>query len=113
MVDIRVIAATHRNLEEMVLTNEFRQDLLFRLNVFPIMIPPLRRRKQDIPALVHHFLERKSEELKIHPIPSLETGTMEWLKSYHWPGNVRELENMVERALIRTRGTSELPSSGF
>jgi len=106
MVDIRVVAATHRNLEEMVLENEFRQDLLFRLNVFPIMIPPLRKRKQDIPELVHHFLERKSNELKIHPIPSLETGTMERLKSYHWPGNVRELENMVERALIRNRGTS-------
>ena len=104
MVNIRVIAATHRNLEEMVLTKEFRQDLWFRLNVFPIMIPPLRGRKQDIPALVHHFLERKSDELKIQAIPSLETGTMERLKSYHWPGNIRELENMVERALIRNRG---------
>ncbi|MCP4575381.1 MAG: Fis family transcriptional regulator, partial [Deltaproteobacteria bacterium] len=104
MVDIRVIAATHRNLEEMVMTKEFRQDLWFRLNVFPIMIPPLRGRKEDIPALVHYFLKRKSNELKISTIPNLEPGTMDWLKSYPWPGNVRELENMVERALIRNRG---------
>ncbi|MCP4579171.1 MAG: Fis family transcriptional regulator [Deltaproteobacteria bacterium] len=107
MVDIRVIAATHRNLEEMVIAKEFRQDLWFRLNVFPVMIPPLRGRKEDIPALVHHFLERKSNELKISPIPGLEPGTMDWLKSYQWPGNVRELENMVERALIRNRGMIE------
>jgi len=107
MVDIRVIAATHRNLEKMVLAREFRQDLWFRLNVFPIMIPPLRTRTQDIPALVNYFLQRKSAELKIHSVPSIQPGTMERLKSYHWPGNVRELENMVERALIRNRGMIE------
>jgi len=107
LVDIRVITATHRNLEEMVMEKEFRQDLWFRLNVFPIIIPPLRERKEDIPTLVHHFLKRKSNELKISTIPGLEPGTMEWLKSYPWPGNVRELENMVERALIRSRGMIE------
>jgi transcriptional regulator with GAF, ATPase, and Fis domain len=106
-VDIRVIAATHRNLEEMVSAKEFRQDLWFRLNVFPIVIPPLRRRKEDIPALVRHFLERKSKELIIDKIPKLDSGTMPVLKSYHWPGNVRELENMVERALIRGRGLTD------
>jgi len=104
IVDIRVIAATHRNLEQMVASKEFRQDLWFRLNVFPILIPPLRKRKEDIPALVQHFLERKSKDLTISKIPGLEPGTMERLKNYHWPGNVRELENMVERALIRSRG---------
>jgi transcriptional regulator with GAF, ATPase, and Fis domain len=106
-VDIRIIAATHRNLEEMVTAKEFRQDLWFRLNVFPIMIPPLRGRKEDVPTLVHHFLGRKANELKISIIPKLEPGTLEWLKSYQWPGNVRELENMVERALIRSRGMIE------
>ena len=103
-VDIRVIAATHRNLENMVNTKEFREDLWFRLNVFPITIPPLRDRKEDIPALVHHFAERKSKELKFHAVPTLAPGAIDRLKSYHWPGNVRELENVVERALIQKRG---------
>ena len=100
-VDIRVIAATHRNLKEMVSKNEFREDLWFRLNVFPITIPPLRERKEDIHALVQHFAERKSKELKFHTVPTLATGAIDRLKSYHWPGNVRELENVVERALIQ------------
>jgi transcriptional regulator with GAF, ATPase, and Fis domain len=104
IVNIRVIAATHRNLEEMVMAKEFRQDLWFRLNVFPIMIPPLRGRKGDIPVLVRYFLKRKADELKISKVPSLDHGTVERLTSYQWPGNVRELENMVERALIRNRG---------
>ncbi len=100
-VDIRIIAATHRNLENMVKSKQFREDLWFRLNVFPIMIPPLRERKEDIPALVHHFAERKSKELKFHAVPTLALGAIDQLKSYHWPGNVRELENVVERALIQ------------
>jgi transcriptional regulator with GAF, ATPase, and Fis domain len=100
-VDVRIISATHRNLEAMVRSGTFREDLWFRLNVFPIMIPPLRRRLDDIPALVRHFIERKARELKIGDLPSLAPGALERLQAYHWPGNVRELENLVERALIQ------------
>ena len=103
-VDIRIIAATNRNLPEMVKTNRFRLDLWFRLNVFPIHIPPLRERKEDIPALVHYFMERKSRDLKIPTPPPLEGGVIDRLVSYGWPGNVRELENVIERALIRGKG---------
>jgi transcriptional regulator with GAF, ATPase, and Fis domain len=103
-VDIRVISATHRNLEEMIASGRFREDLWFRLNVFPIMIPPLRQRREDIPALVHHFIDRKSLELKLTERPVLAPGTIDQLIAYDWPGNVRELENMVERALIKHRG---------
>ena len=103
-VDIRIISATHRNLEAMVAAGQFREDLWFRLNVFPIMIPPLRRRKEDIPALVHHFIERKCIELKLPVKPMLAPDTMDMLMAYDWPGNVRELENLVERALIQGRG---------
>jgi transcriptional regulator with GAF, ATPase, and Fis domain len=103
-VDIRLIAATNRNLEEMVKEKRFREDLWFRLNVFPISIPPLRDRKEDIPALVHHFVERKSRELKIPSPPPLAHGVIDRLVAYRWPGNVRELENLVERALILSQG---------
>ncbi len=103
-VDVRVIAATHRDLEELVRAGAFREDLWFRLNVFPIVIPPLRERKEDIPALAHYFLERKSKELKIYPQPSVPIEEIERLKMYHWPGNVRELENLIERELIHNRG---------
>jgi transcriptional regulator with GAF, ATPase, and Fis domain len=104
-VDIRMIAATNRNLEEMVKMKQFREDLWFRLNVFPIRIPPLRERKEDIPALVHHFVERKSRELKLPASPPLEAGVIDRLMAYRWPGNVRELENVIERALILGKGT--------
>jgi transcriptional regulator with GAF, ATPase, and Fis domain len=103
-VDVRIIAATHRELEELVKTGEFRDDLWFRINVFPIVIPPLRDRKKDIPALVHHFVEKKSKELKIYPAPSVPIEEVERLEAYPWPGNVRELENLVERELIYSRG---------
>lgn len=102
-VDVRVIAATHRNMEEMVRTGKFREDIWYRLNVFPITIPPLRQRKADIPALVHHFLAKKSKELKFYPPPSVSPEGMELLESYAWPGNVRELENLIEREFIRIR----------
>jgi transcriptional regulator with GAF, ATPase, and Fis domain len=102
-VDIRVIAATHQDLEENVRTGRFREDLWFRLNVFPIVIPPLRERPSDIPALVEHFLDRKGRELNLGATPSLAPGAIEALMSYHWPGNVRELENVLERALILYR----------
>ena len=103
-VDIRIITATNRNLLEMVETGQFRKDLWFRLNVFPIEVPPLRDRLCDIPVLVQHFMERKAVALKVGEPPSLADGALESLTSYHWPGNVRELENVVERAMILHRG---------
>ena len=99
-LDIRIIAATNRNLEKMVKTDAFREDLWFRLNVFPIWIPPLRERKVDLPALIQHFINLKTKELKLSAIPALSPGAVEPLMRYHWPGNVRELENVIERALI-------------
>lgn len=99
-LNIRVIAATNRNLEEMVQNGDFREDLWFRLNVFPIWVPPLRKRKVDIPALIQHFLNLKAKELKLTSIPSLAPGAIDSLMEYHWPGNVRELQNIIERELI-------------
>jgi transcriptional regulator with GAF, ATPase, and Fis domain len=103
-VDIRVIAATNQDLPAMVRDGRFREDLWFRVNVFPIHVPPLRDRKVDIPALVHHFIERKTRDLKIGESPQLAPGAIEALTAYDWPGNVRELENIVERAIIVHRG---------
>jgi formate hydrogenlyase transcriptional activator len=103
-VDIRLIAATNRNLEQMVKERQFREDLWFRINVFPIRIPSLRERREDIPALVHHFVKRKSRELKLPESPALARGALDRLVAYDWPGNVRELENLVERALILSQG---------
>jgi transcriptional regulator with GAF, ATPase, and Fis domain len=101
-LDIRIIAATNRNLEEMVKSGQFREDLWFRLNVFPIWIPPLRLRKSDIPALLNHFIYKKCRELKLPDIPKVGPGQVDLLMNYDWPGNVRELQNLVERALILT-----------
>jgi transcriptional regulator with GAF, ATPase, and Fis domain len=93
----------------MIQSKEFREDLWFRLNVFPITIPPLRLRKADIPALVNYFIERKIREMKLKYRPVPAPGEMERLQHYEWPGNVRELENSVERELIRhqTRSPNE------
>ena len=99
-LDIRIIAATNRNLEEMVKDHLFREDLWFRINVFPIWIPPLRERKGDIPSLVQHFLNLKAKELKLPTIPKLTPGAIDPLMEYSWPGNVRELQNIIEHALI-------------
>ena len=99
-LDIRIIAATNQNLPKRVQEGRFREDLWFRLNVFPIEIPPLRDRTSDIPALVRYFVERKTLELKIGAVPRLADGAIDTLMSYDWPGNVRELENIVERAMI-------------
>jgi len=99
-LDIRIVAATNRNLEEMVAQGQFREDLWFRLNVFQIWIPPLNQRKADIPALLNHFILQKSRELKLPEIPSIAPGQLEVLMNYDWPGNIRELQNVVERALI-------------
>ncbi|WP_339135817.1 MAG: sigma 54-interacting transcriptional regulator [Candidatus Electrothrix sp. GW3-4] len=99
-LDIRIIAATNRNLEKMVAQNTFREDLWFRLNVFPIQIPPLRERKEDIPALLQYFIRQKTKELNLPAVPSIFPGAIDFLLSYSWPGNVRELGNIVERAMI-------------
>ncbi len=102
-VDVRVISATNRNLEEMVDSGEFREDLWFRLNVFPIIIPPLRMRIEDIPELVSYMIRKKAAQMNINRIPEPAPDTIKKLTAYHWPGNVRELENVVERSLIRHR----------
>jgi transcriptional regulator with PAS, ATPase and Fis domain len=99
-VDIRIIASTNQDLSKMVKSGRFREDLWYRLNVFPICIPPLRERKSDIPALLQHFINLKYMELKLPAIPTLSLGAIDLLVEYHWPGNVRELENVVERAMI-------------
>ena len=102
-LDIRVIAATHRDLQEMVRAGDFREDLWFRISAFPIYIPPLRQRTMDIPELVDYFLRKKGKELGIHRLPRLASEVIEQLSRQTWPGNVRELENAVERALITHR----------
>lgn len=104
-LDIRVIAATHRDLLDMVSEGRFREDLYFRLNVFPIIIPPLKDRKGDISSLAQHFINKKAREMGLHKIPSLSPDALDRLKAYHWPGNIRELENAVERALILNNGS--------
>ena len=100
-IDVRIISATNRNLADMIKTGKFREDLWFRLNVFPIIIPPLRHRKEDIPEFVHSFIEKKAIEFKLFEKPKLASGAIGKLMAYDWPGNVRELENVIERALIR------------
>ena len=104
-VDVRVIAATNRDLEKAVKEGSFREDLYYRLKVFPILSPPLRERKEDIPILVSHFL--KKFEAKIgKKIAAVSQKAMEVLQGYHWPGNVRELENMLERGVILANGST-------
>ncbi|MBW7989826.1 MAG: sigma-54-dependent Fis family transcriptional regulator [Planctomycetes bacterium] len=104
-VDVRVIAATNRDLAEAIQKGTFRDDLYYRLNVFPITIPPLRERRKDIPILVWHFVPEFADRMgkRIETIPKK---TMEALQSYSWPGNVRELRNVIENAMIITTGTS-------
>ena len=103
-VDIRVIAATNRDLREQVERREFREDLWYRLNVFPIHIPPLRERKNDIAPLLDYFVKKKCVELQIPMVPRLASDAVERLMEYPWPGNVREFENVIERALILEEG---------
>ncbi len=102
-VDFRLIAATNRNLEEMVGKREFRSDLYYRLNVFPVRIPPLRERPEDIPALVRYFTQRYAKRLR-KPIDSIARESLDLLCRWSWPGNVRELQNVIERAVILCRG---------
>ena len=103
-IDTRIIAATNRDLEQMSNEGSFRTDLWFRLNVFPIQIPPLRNRKMDIPSLVQHFISRKSNRINKTSQLVLAPGAIDQLMEYDWPGNVRELENIIERALILNQG---------
>jgi formate hydrogenlyase transcriptional activator len=98
-VDVRLVAATHRDLAEMVRNGQFRSDLYFRLNVFPVQLPPLRERREDIPALVTHFVELLARRIG-RPIAHIPAETMSALSSYDWPGNIRELQNLIERAVI-------------
>jgi formate hydrogenlyase transcriptional activator len=122
-VDVRLVAATHRNLVEMVKRNEFRSDLYYRLNVFPVPLPPLRARREDIPALVEHFVEIYARRMG-KQIDRISPETMSELTSYPWPGNIRELQNFIERSVILSsenfldsplaslRGAAEVESLG-
>jgi formate hydrogenlyase transcriptional activator len=101
--DVRVIAATNQDLWQMVEQKTFRADLYYRLSVFPIRLPSLRERKDDIPSLVRHFVQRYSRQMG-KSIDEVPDGVMEILASHHWPGNIRELQNFVERSVIMTRG---------
>jgi len=101
-VDVRLVAATHRNLADMVKRNTFRSDLYYRLNIFPIQLPPLRERREDIPALVAHFVEIFGNRM-CKPIAYVPLETMSALSAYEWPGNIRELQNLIERAVILSK----------
>lgn len=104
-VDVRLVAATNRDLEKMIENREFRSDLYYRLNVFPIRIPPLRERPDDIPLLVRYFVQKYGRRME-KQIESIPTAAMKKLSSWHWPGNIRELENFIERSVILTHGSA-------
>jgi len=112
-VDVRLVAATNRSLEDMVAAGTFRTDLYYRLNVFPITLPPLRERRDDIPKLVQYFTQKLSRRMN-KQIETIPAEALAMLERYDWPGNVRELENAIERAVILTSGTVlRLPASEF
>jgi transcriptional regulator with GAF, ATPase, and Fis domain len=110
--DMRLIAATHRDLEAMAASDRFRTDLLYRLNVFPIRVPTLRERREDIPRLVWYIIHRRQRALR-RAITKVPASVMEMLQGYDWPGNVRELENVVERAMIRSSGDTLILHEGL
>ena len=99
-LDVRVICATHKNLNDMVASNKFREDLLFRLNVFPIEVPNLSERHQDIPEIIEHFIQKKSVKKGSDARPKFEESALLALQNYDWPGNIREVRNIVERAMV-------------
>jgi DNA-binding NtrC family response regulator len=107
-VDVRLIAATNRDLQEKIKEGTFREDLFYRLNIVPIFLPPLRERKEDIPLLAMHFLKKYCQEMG-KSCKAFSQAAMEMLMRYAWPGNVRELENIVERAVIMTEENTILP----
>jgi formate hydrogenlyase transcriptional activator len=112
-VDVRLIAATNRDLNGMVASGTFRSDLYYRLSVFPIFVPPLRERPEDIAPLVHHFVRKFSREIG-RGISTIPATTMEALQKWPWPGNIRELENVIERAVILSPGGAlQVPTSAF
>lgn len=112
-VNVRVIGATHRDLERMVRAGRFREDLWYRLNIFPIRIPALAEHREDIPALTRYLLRKKASEMNLGKVPELGPGAMGRLMAYDWPGNVRELENLVERAVIlHAEGPLDFPDLG-
>jgi DNA-binding NtrC family response regulator len=102
-VDVRIVAASNADLAKAVHDRRFREDLFFRVNVFPVSLPPLRERLEDIPALVEHFIGKYAVETR-HRVRGISKGALKLLMQYSWPGNVRELENFVERAVILTGG---------
>jgi formate hydrogenlyase transcriptional activator len=102
-VDVRIISATNRDLRKDVAARRFREDLFYRLNVFPIELPPLRERRSDIPILVHHFLRKHAAKMS-KQIDNIPDDTMEVLQNWNWPGNIRELENVIERMVILSNG---------
>ena len=104
-VDLRLVAATNCDLEQMMEEKQFRSDLYYRLNVFPVRLPPLRERREDIPLLVQHFMQKYARRMGKH-IETVPAATMQKLRRWDWPGNVRELENLIERSVILTTGTT-------
>ena len=116
-VDVRLVAATNRDLQKMIESREFRSDLYYRLNVFPIRIPPLRERPEDIPLLVRYFAQKYGRRME-KQIESIPAAAMKKLAAWHWPGNIRELENFIERSVILTHSSAlqvpigELGSNG-
>ncbi|WP_163338314.1 sigma 54-interacting transcriptional regulator [Desulfopila sp. IMCC35008] len=108
-VDVRIIAATNRPLENMLQDGDFREDLFYRLNVFPIKLPPLRERKEDIPLLVHAFIHEYAKHMKLSREINIDSSSLTRLEQYSWPGNIRELKNIVERVLtINSTGSVDL-----
>ena len=101
--DVRIIAATNRDLAAAIAAGEFRTDLFYRLNVFPIEVPPLRQRKEDVPMLVEYFVKRYADKVR-RRFSRIDKNTLKLCQSYHWPGNIRELQNIIERSVILCTG---------
>jgi formate hydrogenlyase transcriptional activator len=107
-VDIRIISATNRDLQQAVIHKKFREDLFYRLNVFPLELPPLRERRDDIPLLVYHFVEKHAQRMSKRAL-EIPDDTMAILQNWQWPGNIRELENVIERMVILSKGSLIAP----
>jgi transcriptional regulator with PAS, ATPase and Fis domain len=107
-IDVRIIAATHSDLQKMVAEGTFREDLFYRLNVIPVTLPPLRDRREDIPLLVQHFLQKLGAEQDPPRAVTMSQEALRRLMGYSWPGNVRQLENVVERAMAFTQGRAQI-----
>jgi transcriptional regulator with PAS, ATPase and Fis domain len=104
-VDVRIVAATHQNLERLIQQERFREDLYYRLNVIPITAPPLRQRREDVPELVQYFLRQLSGQTG-RPVPEVDDDALEALRAFDWPGNIRQLRNMIERTLVVADGAT-------